>query len=99
MLEKELEKKFREAVKKAGGRAYKFTSAGNAGVPDRIAILPGGRIGFVELKQQGKKPTRLQLHQQNTLRGLGCYVTVLDDVEKIDQVIREIRMGGGQDDI
>lgn len=40
MLEKELERKFMYTIKKLGGKAYKFVSPGNAGVPDRIVILP-----------------------------------------------------------
>ena len=50
MLEKDIEKLFRDEIKKAGGKAYKFTSPGNDGVPDRIVMLPGGHIVFVELK-------------------------------------------------
>ena len=40
MLENELEKKLRDKVKKLGGKAYKFVSPGNAGVPDRLVFLP-----------------------------------------------------------
>lgn len=90
MLEKDLEKKFREMVKKAGGRALKFTSPGNSGVPDRLVVLPGGRIGFVELKQTGKTPTKLQELQMARLKALGCTVCVLDREENIDGVIADI---------
>lgn len=99
MLEKELEAKFRERVKKAGGRAYKFVSPGNSGVPDRLVILPGGYIGFVELKQRGKKPTKLQERQHEILQGLGCYVTTLDRPEGIGRVLDEIREAGAEDGI
>ena len=40
MLEKDIEEKLRNKVKKLGGKAYKFVSPGNAGVPDRLVILP-----------------------------------------------------------
>lgn len=90
MLEKELEKKFTDKVKAAGGRAYKFTSPGNDGVPDRLVVLPGGHIGFVELKQKGKKPTKLQSLQMERLKSLGCFVCVLDDPAKMDTVISGI---------
>lgn len=99
MLEKELEAKFRERVKKAGGRAYKFVSPGNSGVPDRLVILPGGHIGFVELKQHGKKPTKLQERQHEILQSLGCYVTTLDRPEGIGRVLDEIREAGAEDGI
>lgn len=87
MLEKKLEEKFRMAVKQAGGKAYKFTSPGNDGVPDRLVILPGGQIGFVELKQKGKKPTALQNRRIRELQEKGCKVYVLDDPEEIETVI------------
>ncbi|MCI8940278.1 MAG: VRR-NUC domain-containing protein [Dorea sp.] len=99
MLEKELEAKFREGVKAAGGRAYKFVSPGNSGVPDRLVVLPKGHIGFVELKQRGKKPTKLQERQHNILRSLGCYTAVLDRPENIGKVLDEIREAGVGDAI
>lgn len=87
MLEKDLEKKFVQAVKDYAGKAYKFVSPGNGGVPDRLVVLPGGRIGFVELKQKGKKPTVLQEKRMQELRALGCFVAVLDDPADIERVI------------
>lgn len=93
MLEKKLEEKFRESVKQAGGKAYKFTSPGNDGVPDRIAVLPGGKIGFVELKQKGKKPTPLQAKRIRELKELGCTVLLLDDPADIGNVICDIQKG------
>lgn len=97
MLEKKLEEKFRIAVKQAGGKAYKFTSPGNDGVPDRLVILPGGQIGFVELKQKGKKPTALQTRRIQELQGMGCKVYVLDDPEDIETVIFSIAENTGKD--
>ena len=94
MRENELEEKFREKVKDAGGRAYKFVSPGNSGVPDRLVVLPGGHVGFVELKQRGKKPSKLQQNQIERLKRLGCYVTVLDRPEEIGHVLAEIQKAG-----
>lgn len=94
MQEKELEKKFRKKVGEAGGKAYKFVSPGNSGVPDRLVVLPGGYVGFVELKQLGKSSTKLQQRQQSVLRSLGCYVTVLDNQEEMEHVISEIQKAG-----
>ncbi|KAI4451260.1 hypothetical protein C823_005809 [Eubacterium plexicaudatum ASF492] len=56
MREKTIEQKFRAAVKAAGGLAVKFTSPGFDGVPDRLALLPDGKMAFVEVKAPGKKP-------------------------------------------
>lgn len=91
MLEKELEKKFCGRVKAAGGKAYKFVSPGNDGVPDRLVVLPGGRIGFVELKQKGRKPAPLQQKRLQELRELGCCAAVLDDLADADAVLSQIR--------
>ncbi len=44
MLEKMIEQKLRNEVKALGGRAYKFVSPGNDGVPDRLVVLPGGKV-------------------------------------------------------
>lgn len=90
MREKDLEMKFREAVKRAGGKAYKFVSPGNAGVPDRLVVLSDGKTGFVELKQEGKKPTPLQKAQLRRLLDAGCYATVLDRPEDICPTIDAI---------
>ena len=42
MREREIEEWLREQIKNLGGKALKFTSPGNDGVPDRIVFLPGG---------------------------------------------------------
>ena len=60
MREKEVEQKLVKAVKLAGGFCIKFTSPGFDGVPDRLVLLPKGRIAFIELKAPGKKPRALQ---------------------------------------
>ncbi|MDE1477591.1 VRR-NUC domain-containing protein [Xenorhabdus bovienii] len=65
-------------IKKAGGIAYKFVSPGRRSVPDRICILPGGRVVFVECKAPGEKPRPDQLREHEKLRALGCEVVVLD---------------------
>ena len=56
MLEREIERKAGERVKAAGGLWLKWVSPGMAGVPDRILIAPGGRVVFVELKQEREPP-------------------------------------------
>ncbi|WP_368913514.1 VRR-NUC domain-containing protein [Mixta calida] len=66
------------AVKKAGGVAYKFISPGRAAVPDRLVLLPGGRLVFVECKAPGQKPRPAQLREHDRLRALGFSVVVLD---------------------
>ena len=90
MRESSIESKFRDEVKKVGGTAYKFVSPGNAGIPDRVVILQGGKSGFVELTRPGEKTTPLQKVQIRKILATGCYATVLDNKKDIDRVIWEI---------
>lgn len=88
--EKEVEKKLVTAVKKMGGICPKWVSPGTDGMPDRIVLLPGGKIVFVELKAPGKKPRALQIRRHEELRRLGFQVLVLDDPEKIGGILNAI---------
>lgn len=83
MLEKDIEKIFTAEIKRAGGKAYKFTSPGNDGVPDRIVMLPGGRIVFVELKTDTGKLSRLQELQRRQIAELGQTVRVLHGLAEV----------------
>jgi len=91
MREKTIEKKLVIAIKDMGGIAPKFTSPGFDGMPDRIVLLPGGHIGFVEVKAPGEKPRPLQLSRHGLLRRLGFKVYVLDNEQQIGGILDEIR--------
>ena len=90
MREKDIEQKLAARVKAMGGIAPKFTSPGFDGMPDRLVLLPGGRMGFVELKAPGKKPRALQLARHRLFRRLGFKVYVIDEINQIDSVLEEI---------
>ncbi|MEG2869954.1 MAG: VRR-NUC domain-containing protein [Clostridium sp.] len=85
MREKEIEKILVDEVKKLGGRAYKWVSPGNDGVPDRIVILPGQRLIFVELKTDTGKLTPLQKVQCERLADLGQRVEVIYGMDGLRQ--------------
>jgi len=85
--EKSIETYLRDRVKALGGKAYKFVSPGNNGVPDRMVCLPGGKALFVELKGPGKKPTPLQKRQISYLSGLDFSVWVIDSKAGVDEFI------------
>lgn len=91
MKEKEIESYLRNRTKAEGGKAYKWVSPGNTGVPDRIVLLPGGKIIFVELKAPGKKPTPIQLRVHEQLRHLGFDVRVIDSKSGVDAMMAEIK--------
>ena len=91
MREKTLECKLAQAVKAVGGIAPKFVSPGFDGMPDRLVLLPGGHMAFVEVKAMGCKPRPLQEARHGMLRRLGFRVFVLDHPEKINQILEDIQ--------
>ena len=97
MREKTIEKKLVIAIKDMGGIAPKFMSPGFDGMPDRIVLLPGGRMGFVEVKAPGKVPRPLQEARHRMLWMLGYRVYVLDRAEQIKQILEDIANGSSTD--
>lgn len=89
MREKEIEQALVKAVKARGGMCPKLTSPGTDGMPDRIVLLPQGRMSFVEVKAPGKKPRSLQVHRHEELRNLGFPVFVLDSLDQIKEILDE----------
>ena len=90
MREKFVEQRLAKAVRQSGGLALKFVSPNLNGVPDRLLLFPGGKLAFAEVKAPGEKPRPLQVHRIARLRELGFRVFVIDNVEQIGGVIREI---------
>ena len=91
MREKLTEQKLVRAVKNAGGIAVKLVSPGFDGMPDRLVLLPGAKIAFVEVKAMGCKPRPLQRKRHELLRALGFSVFVLDDERLIGGIIDAIQ--------
>ena len=91
MSEKSTEQKLVKAVKAKGGLAPKFVSPGFDGVPDRIVLLPRGRIAFVELKANGRKLRPLQVKRKRQLESLGFLVYCIDSPDQIGGILDEIQ--------
>lgn len=89
MKEKEIEKILSDEVKKLGGRAYKWVSPGNDGVPDRIVIFPGRPPVFVELKTDRGVLSTLQRVQIDRLRCLGQSVYVAKGIDGVSQFFQD----------
>lgn len=89
MREKDIEKILVSEVRKLGGRAYKWVSPGNDGVPDRIVFLPGRPPVFVELKTETGKLSALQEVQITRLRELGQDVRVLKGIQEVRDFLAE----------
>lgn len=90
MEESKIENYLKKQVEKIGGKAYKWNPTGVIGVPDRMVLLPGGKVIFVELKAPGKKLRKIQEHRAKELRELGFQVECLDTMEKIELFIQDI---------
>ena len=91
MREKTIEAKLVRTVKSMGGLAPKFVSPGLDGMPDRIVLLPHGKMAFVEVKAHGKKPRPLQVRRKSQLESLGFSVYCLDDATQIGGMLDEIQ--------
>lgn len=83
MRESQIEGTLVRRVNELGGLALKFVSPGRRGVPDRLVILPGGRVAFVEVKAPGGRLLAGQQRVHQTLRHLGVEVVVLWSIEEV----------------
>lgn len=92
MRESFVEKKLRLSTESFRGVAIKFTSPGLNGVPDRIVILPKGKICFVELKAPRRKPSKMQRYVLRKLYRLGARVAVVDNVVTAKRLIERLAL-------
>ena len=90
MKECAVEKHLISVTRACGGICLKFISPGIAGVPDRIVILPGGKIGFAETKAPGKKPRRLQKAVIRDLYRRRCRVATIDNLKSAEGFVRRL---------
>jgi hypothetical protein len=81
MLEKQIEKAVCDYAKSKGILVYKFSSPGHAAVPDRMFILPGGRMFMIEFKSAKGKVTPAQQREHERLRGHEVPVHVVNNVD------------------
>lgn len=87
-MEKHIESYLMKCSREIGGECWKWT--GTLGVPDRIILLPGGRVIFVEVKQRSGRLSKMQIHIHEKMRKLGMDVRVVWSKEDVDELIREI---------
>ncbi len=89
MRESRIERRLCQSVRKHGGWAIKLVSPNMAGLPDRLVLLPGGRLVFVELKAPGGWLRPLQQKRITQLERLGFRVYVLDSFGAVDAFVRK----------
>jgi len=91
MLEKMIEAKVCGYARERGLLAYKFTSPAHAAVPDRLFVLPSGKMFFCEFKREKQKPTPAQEREHLRLRQHKVNVFVIDNADDglrmVDQML------------
>jgi len=91
-LEKEIEKKLCAQIRFLGGYCLKWVSPNTGGVPDRIIVLPGGRVAFAELKRpKGSRVEPLQKYWRRVLLALGFKHYLVYTEDDIKKVIEELK--------
>ncbi len=89
--ENRIERRLVAGIKELGGKTFKFVSPGEAGVPDRIVILPGGEVHFVELKSETGSLSALQKRRISRLRELGVTALVLKGGGEVERYLDNCR--------
>lgn len=84
--EKSIEKYLVEQAEANGLLCLKYSNPNMVGYPDRLLVLPGGSVVWVELKSKGRKPTKIQQMRIAGLRNSGHYVWVIDNRKSIDEL-------------
>ena len=77
-------------VKAMGGKCLKFVSPSEAGVADRLILLPGRKGGFIETKRLGEEPRPLQARFIRQCRELGHFAISADSVEEVDAALDQM---------
>lgn len=89
-MERDIERWLVKSVEALGGKAYKFTSPGRRGVADRLVVLPGGAVWFVEVKAPGGRLSALQRVFAQDMERLGQRYVCLWDKEQVNEWIRNL---------
>jgi hypothetical protein len=87
MLEKDVERRLVKGVEALGGKAYKFVSPAHRGVADRLVVLPGGRVWFVEVKTKSGYLSPLQRVFRDDMSLMGCNYCCLYGAEDVDHFL------------
>ena len=87
MTEKTLERKLKTGVEKLGGLCLKLTTPGFTGIPDRLVLLPGGKVWFVEVKKPGGKLSPRQEIVIPQLKKLDFDTVIIDSVDGLDNFL------------
>ncbi|CAB4165039.1 VRR-NUC domain containing protein [uncultured Caudovirales phage] len=87
--EKDIELCLRQGVEARGGAAFKFRSSVR-GVPDRIVVMEGGRVFFIEMKTSRGRLSWPQERVHGVLRALGATVVVLRSLDDVVEFLESL---------
>lgn len=85
MRESTIERYLRLSVKRAGGECHKLTK--KRGWPDRLVLMPGAAMCFVETKASGKKAAAHQARVHARLWLLGFPTLIIDSKALVDSFV------------
>ncbi len=88
--ERDVERYFKAQLEKRGALVFKFVSPGQIGVPDRVVLLPGGRVVFAEMKAPRAKPRPLQRAVFSRMARAGHPVYIIDSREAVKKFVEEV---------
>lgn len=91
--ESKIEEWLNGQIKELGGISYKFVSPMNPGVPDRIYLMPGGEVWFVELKTEIGRLASIQKWQGKRIRAMGCRYRVIKGMQQARDFVEELKEG------
>lgn len=90
-IERDVEQYLVQCTKSLGGACFKFVSPGYNGVPDRILLLPGAKIAFVEVKRpDGGRVSQLQIYWIQIIRKLGFTAEIVKNKVEVDALLRSL---------
>lgn len=89
LKETDIEKRLVSEVERRGGQCLKYFNPAKVGYPDRICLLPGGVLFWVEVKAPTKVPRSIQLIRMDQLASLGQKVHVVDTFDAVDKLMEE----------
>ena len=88
ILEKQIEAYLKSRIEKnLKGLCLKLVPLHFTGLPDRLCLIPKGRIFFVETKSPGKDLRPRQAYVKKQLESLGFTVYKIDGKDQIDNLI------------
>lgn len=88
--EKLLERKLNLAIKKLGGCTIKLLATHISGLPDRICLLPQGKVFFAEVKTTKEKPKKIQLKVHRDLKAMNFPTFIIQSTEDIENLIKNL---------